>query len=704
MKAILRIVLGLGALLVLMVVALGSYLAFFFEPNDYRERLAGLVFERTGRQLELSGELELSVFPWLGFRIGRAELGNAPGFSQRPFITLASAQARVKLMPLLKNEIAVDRVVLKGLQLSLERRADGRSNWDDLGAGRAEGDDQHGGGGGGAGGGAAALGIGGVVIEDAVVVWDDARAGVSHTFNDIDIDIGAIAPGQPFDFEAAASFAATRPALEGRFSIGGRATLDVSAQRHEVSGLLASLKAQGNVPGGALDATLAGDVGVDLGRGTVSLEALSLKAYGVALSGALEGSGVPAAPVFKGTLTLEEFSPRVLMNRLGMPEPGTANADRLGHAAARMNVDASAKRIAFEDVNLTLDESTLSGRFEIADLARQALRFDLSLDALDVDSYLPAPPPQARSGTGAGAGAVSSGEGADAAASPPPSVDGLRGLDLAGRLRVGTLRIARLQVGAIDVGVKAAGGRLELTPKAALYEGKLDSRLSLDARPRTPRVAASGSLSDVQIGLLLRDLTGQPEKLTGRARVGFDLSGAGLAAARLKPSLVGTVKLEALDGAIKGINVARYLREAQAKLSGKPVPEENEPNQTDFSDLNATLKLGDGIVSNDDLALRSPLLRVGGDGTADLVRERIDYRLRASLVGTLTGQDGKPLDKVKAVTVPIKVTGSFTDPKYALDVDALLSGAAGQKVDAAREKAKDKVEEKLEKGLRGLFK
>jgi AsmA protein len=59
---------------------------------------------------------------------------------------------------------------------------------------------------------------------------------------------------------------------------------------------------------------------------------------------------------------------------------------------------------------------------------------------------------------------------------------------------------------------------------------------------------------------------------------------------------------------------------------------------------------------------------------------------------------------VKAVTVPIKVTGSFTDPKYALDVDALLSGAAGQKVDAAREKAKDKVEEKLEKGLRGLFK
>lgn len=694
MKTILRIVLGLGALLVVLLVALGGYLAFVFDPNDYRERLAGLVSEQTGRQLTLSGELELSVFPWLGFKIGRAELGNAPGYSQRPLVALASAEARVKLLPLLKKEVAVDRVVLKGLQLSLERRADGRGNWDDLGGARAEGDD-HRTGGGGAGGGAAALGIGGVVVEDAVVIWDDARAGVSHTLSDIDIEIGAIAPGQPVDFDIAASFAATSPAVEGRFSVSGNAALDVAARRYEVSGLLASLKARGNVPGGALDATLSADVGVDLGRGTANVEALSFKAYGIALNGSLEGTGVPAAPAFKGELTLEGFSPRALMAKLGLPEPRTSNADRLKHAAARMNVDASGKRIAFERLAVTLDDSTLSGRVEIADVARQALRFDLSLDTLDVDSYLPPPSPQG--------GDTAAPGGADDGAAPP-SVEGLRGLDAAGRVRVGALRIAGLQVRAIDVGVKAAGGRLELTPQADLYEGKLDSRLSLDARPGTPRVAASGAVNDVRIGLLLRDLTGEPEKLTGRARVGFDINGVGLTAALLKPSLAGTVKLEALDGAIKGINVARYLREAQAKLSGKPVPEENEPNQTDFSDLSATLKLGDGIVSNDDLALRSPLLRVGGDGTADLVREQIDYRIRASLVGTLTGQGGKSLDEVKGVTVPVKVSGSFSEPKYALDVDALLSDAAKGKVEAAREKARDKAEEKLEKGLRGLFK
>lgn len=694
MKSILRVLLGIVTLFVVVLVALGGYLAFVFDPNDYRERLGEMVSERTGRTLELSGDLELSVFPWLGFKIGGAELGNAPGYSQRPLAALDSAEARVKLMPLLKKEVVVDRVVLKGLTLSLERRADGRTNWDDLGGRDADKDDGRPGHG--AGGGAAALGIGGVVIQDAMVVWDDAQAGVSHTLKDIDIEIGAIAPGRPFGFDVAVSFATTAPAREGRLTLSGEAALDIAAKRYEVSGLIAQLKATGAVPGGALDAALSADVEVDLGQGTAKLEAMSLKAYGVALTGSLAGTGVSTAPKFKGDLTLEAFSPRELMAKLGIPAPQTANAERLKHVSGKMNVDGSDKRIALERLTLKLDDSTLDGRVEIADLARQALRFDVSLDALDVDSYLP--PPAAEGSGKAPAGGGGAGEQA------PPSVEGLRGLDVAGRLRVGSLKMSGLQARAIDVGVKVAGGRLELTPKADLYEGKLDSRMSLDARPKTPLLAVGGAVSDVRIGLLLRDLTGKPERLTGRARVGFDLAGAGLNAALLKPSLKGQVTLQALDGAIKGVNVARYLREAQAKLTGKPVPEENEPNQTDFSDLNATLKLGDGVVSNDDLALRSPLLRVGGDGTADLVREKIDYRIRASLVGTLTGQGGKSLDEVKRVTVPVKVSGSFSEPKYALDVEALAADAAKGKVEAAREKFEDRIKEKVEKGLGGSLK
>src|SRR5690606_16279739 len=109
-----------------------------------------------------------------------------------------------------------------------------------------------------------------------------------------------------------------------------------------------------------------------------------------------------------------------------------------------------------------------------------------------------------------------------------------------------------------------------------------------------------------------------------------------------------------LDGAIKGINVAHYLRQAQARIKGEPAPEMNEANQTDFTAMSGTAKIANGVVQNNDLDLRSPLLRVGGEGSANLPQETIDYLVRASVVASLSGQGGKGLEQLKGVTVPIR--------------------------------------------------
>ncbi len=708
MKSVLRIVVGLGLLVLVAMAALAAYLAFVFDANDYRDRLSELVAEQTGRELTLSGEMKLSVFPWLGFELGALELGNAKGFSDRPFAALSAAEARVKLLPLLRKEVAVDRVVLKGLQLSLERRADGKTNWDDL----LKPDTEKGGPGDGAGdasgAGPSALVVGGVDIQDAVIRWDDETTKVKHSLSDVDIQTGEIAPGVPFNIDLGASFSSSEPAIQGRVTVSAKASLDLAAKRYSLMGLRAGLKANGaGLPGGSVDAGLMADLSADLAAGNVSVKGLSLKAYDVALTGALEGTGLMDAMVLKGPVVLEGVNPRELLARLKIDAPRTANPDRLKRAALKGTLLVTPARIALSDLVATLDDSKISGQLEIADLKKSALRFDISVDALDVDSYLP---PAAANGSGGGA----AGAPASAPAAVPPATDGLRNLDAAGRLRIGKLKASGLQASAVDVGIKAAGGRIDVTPKASLYEGSLDSRVSVDVRPKTPTLTLGGGVTDVQIGPLLRDLTGKPEKLTGRARVGFDLKGAGLDAPALKQSLAGTTTLAVLDGAVKGVNVAQFLREAQAQLTGEKVAQDSGPAQTDFSDLKASIVLGGGVARNDDLAMRSPLLRVGGAGTANLVSEVIDYRIETSLVGTLTGQGGKSLDKVKGVTVPVHVTGSFSDPKYALDAEALLAGAlkgrldqekavVQEKVEAVREKAKDQLKEELKKGLGGLF-
>ena len=138
MNRVVRIVVIVAAVLLLLLAGLFAYLRFVFDPNDFRERIGALVEAQTGRKFSIDCELGLSVFPWIGVEIGAARLGNAEGFSERPFASIRAAQVRALLMPLLSGRVEVDRVTLDGLELSLERNRRGLGNWSDLARAGAE--------------------------------------------------------------------------------------------------------------------------------------------------------------------------------------------------------------------------------------------------------------------------------------------------------------------------------------------------------------------------------------------------------------------------------------------------------------------------------------------------------------------------------------------------------------------------------------
>ncbi len=707
MKPVLRLLAGLIAVVVLVLVALGAYFAFLFDANDYRDRLVSLVKEQTGRTLTLNGEIKLSLFPWLGLSIGAAELSNAPGFSDRPFASLAAAEARVKLLPLLSNTVAIDRVKVSGLQMSLERRKDGQTNWADLGRSdstsapaKDEGESDKG------GGGAASLSVGGIDIQNAAIRWVDATQGQEYLLTDVDLSTGAIAPGTPFDFKGGLGFSTAEPAANGRLTLSGHAALDTAAGQYKIDELRAEVDAEGaGLPGGKLNAGLLADVMADLNAGTLTLSGFNMRAYEMQMTGDLAVSSLKTEPTYRGKIAIDGLNPRGVMTALGMAAPMTANAERLKRASLKAGLSGSTTSVALSDIVASLDDSEITGHVDVTDFKRQAVKFDLSISALDVDSYLP---PAAAKGSGKPA------EQAGSAKAPSAPLD-LRGRDVAGRVRIGTLKINGLNLTDVDTHLTLAGGRLELKPKAVLYAGRLDANAVVVAKGKTPTLAINGGVNKVHIDPLLRDLTGKPERLSGVATVATRLAGTGLDADALTQTLAGTVDLKVSNGAVKGVNIAQFLREAQARLQGSAADAPQGTQQTDFTDLTATIKLGGGIARNDDLNLRSPLLRVGGAGSANLVKQRIDYLVKTSLVGTLTGQGGKSLDQVRGVTVPVRVGGTFAQPTYKLDAEALLAEAAKGKLDEqkaklqekvkeAREKAKEDIKEELTKGLKGLFK
>ena len=91
-----------------------------------------------------------------------------------------------------------------------------------------------------------------------------------------------------------------------------------------------------------------------------------------------------------------------------------------------------------------------------------------------------------------------------------------------------------------------------------------------------------------------------------------------------------------------------------------------------------------GIASTKDLLLSSAVLKITGQGSANLPTEALDFALVAD---TLKTAGNVPIQ------IPVKITGTLTDPTVRPDVAALAQGELKQKV-------KDVLQDKL-KGLFG---
>jgi AsmA protein len=689
MGKLLKFIVGLIALAAALILVLALVLPFIINPNDFKGRIAEAVQENTGRTLSIDGDISLSVFPWLGLDIGPTRLGNAPGFGDQPMASMKQVQVRVKLLPLLHKRLEMDTIRLTGLNLQLARDAGGRGNWEDLlgqpgektsaGAGHP---------GGKAGRPLAGLAIGGVEVRDARVLWDDRSTGSRYELSELSFTTGAIDPGKPFDLDLHFDMTATRPALTGRTDLSARILIAESLRALNIDDAKLKLDLQGDgLPGGTLRLSLATAAAVDLERQTLEMPKLALEMLGLNISGNASGTGIGGPePRLKGGLEVAEFVPVDVIKELGKKPPHTADASVLGKAGAALQWEATPRHAAATSLQLQLDDTRVTGRLQVDDFANPALDFALQADAIDVDRYLP-PREKKADGAPATPGGAAAG-GADAL-----PVEALRGLNLTGTVKVGALKAYNLRSSNIEFTIKSRNGLLRVHPAvAAMYEGRYSGDISLDVRGNAPQLSLDEHVKGVHVGPLLKDLSGD-DRLSGTGNVDVRLQGSGATPEALRRTLNGNVAFSFTNGRVKGVNLAALLRTAQARFRGQPPPADDQPNETDFTDLQGTATVTDGIVRNNDLSAKSPLLRITGEGEVSLPAETIDYLLTTKIVGSLKGQGGKGLDELKGVAIPVRISGTFSKPSYTPD----LAAAFG---DVAKEKAKEKIEKKTQKLLK----
>lgn len=479
-------------------------------------------------------------------------------------------------------------------------------------------------------------------------------------------------------------------ALAGTVNLQGDLNINLLFQQYRINNLSLNTDLSGaNLPNGALRVSLTADTALDLIGQSIAIDKLSASIMGVKLNATIKGEQLLSKPVFSGPLEIASFNPRELLQQLGQSVPATSDPSALGQASLAAQFVFVEQSLALDPLIFRLDQSTLQGKLSVLDLTTGGLHYQLKLDAIDADRYLP--PRQAAAENVNTPGSAT----AKTAAQGELPLEPLRQLNLDGALEIGQLKINQLQISNVSLPLQARNGSISLSPaRADLYGGRYRGNIGLDVSANQPRISLNEALSGIQAGPLLQALAGE-DRLSGTVNATAQLTMQGASPEAIRSSLNGVAQFEFKDGAYKGVNIAQMLRQAQATLSGQPLAADDAPLQTDFSELSFTLRFQDGQVFNEDLSAKSPLLRITGAGNANLVSEQLDYGVTATAVATAEGQGGASLTDLQGIAVPIRITGTFSDPQYGLDIETLAKAHAGKLLEEEKAKLAAQAEEKL---------
>lgn len=822
---------GLFALIALIIVigVIFAYIAATFDPNDYKGEIVDLVKEKTGRTLNIEGDIRLTFFPKIGVSLGPTQLSERD--SETEFAGVDDLRVALALMPLLSKQIVVDEIVVDGLRARVVKYADGSTNIDDLTGAKeteeaprdqtetepAE-----------EGGSPMQLDVQGVRINNGSFSYRDDAAGATYDIAGLSLETGRVAEGVPTKFEYSAVVRADKPRLELRTRAAGILEADTASQVFKVRGLEAGAEGiAANVSNlkltvsaadveaqpasqrtavsdlaldasGALDkdrfavvATLPtllldknavtveqliADVsgvfaGTEVTEGKIALPKLAMDLQSQQID--LRGLTVSAAGVQAGnTFTAKLDAPRLAITpeqaageaieavvkargpqlradanvRLSAVR-GSASALDIGELVIDLDaqqgenaikgkvstplvgdlekqrfrltkvagkydvtspalptksttiplsgrVDADVKReVVKVDLKARFDESNIEGTFGMQQFAEPFIQFDAAIDKFNLDRYRPTGKTKEKKKQPAEDGGKKD--------ESPIDLSPLKALNLDGKLRIGSLIASNVKMSDVQMTIKAKDGNVEINPLLAnLYGGSVRSVVTADAN--TNAFAVKQSLSGVTVGPLLQDALSQ-DLLEGRGSVDLDLTAQGDTVGALIKSLTGDAGVLLKDGAVKGINLAQSLRGAKDMLSLKRNKQAaaSPTEKTDFSELKAKFRIDKGQARNEDLTLSSPFVRLNGAGSLNLVEGSVDYVANTSLVGTSTGQDGKALDEVAGITVPVRVSGPLTALKYELQFSDAIQQQAKQRLKAEETKLKQKLESGLTEKLLG---
>lgn len=734
MARALKILTLLILVLILLVVAAVIVITRVIDPNDFKPQISELARQHANLDLSIEGDLAWNFWPSLGVSSGRIEARLAD--EEALFAALDSAQVSVAVWPLLFGEVQMDGLALSGVEANLQQTASG-ANWerigsDDTGASEdAQQDDP-------ADGGDSMtipLVIPSLSIENSRLRYASELDQTDIVIDQLNLSASDVALGTPFPIDVALRYQ-DQADMRIDLDINTSLTVDLDNNRFQATDMTLNT-ILGGLTSNSINVSLTGSVDADLGADTVSVEPLQLSVAGIDLRGHITVAQLSGKPILGGNLSSNRFNLNQVLSTLGEPAIDTAGEQALNSVGLDLTLSGTENAVIADPLSLFIDSSTLQGRAGITDLDTGALTFDLALDQLRVDDYLPP------SGTSEAAASAASTE-ESAAILPPLSsepllpLEDLRSLIVSGKFQAGSLYYDTINVADLIMELHASQGLFRLTSlTGSMLSGQFQSSASLDARQDTPAMTAELNAGSLQIQPLVI-MALEDDLFTGVLDTQTSLTASGNSEAALAESFAGKVDITLANGTVRGINLHNTLLSGINDLLGTyqalstmiPGQESGRlpaelSQDTEVVQLTASARLEKLVAYVDTLNAELRKGSLSGSGQMDLRREDFDFRLgmkspeisdnpylrdqtwplrcEGNLSGDASDWCRHDSDGFKDIARNIAAARARDEVRDRLGIEA--EGETTEEVirDAAEQRAREEVDRRVEEGLRRLF-
>lgn len=433
-----------------------------------------------------------------------------------------------------------------------------------------------------------------------------------------------------------------------------------------LTGAVASGKLKGwFLPKRENEASFTGRGSLDFSSQTLSLQAATLQACGLALGGAVNGSKMFGADwTLAGHIRCQDGDPKRVLAALDIDLPKVSDKRALQRLSGEADLTLSAKGASLANFSGQVDDMPVRGSYSVQNFAAPRQVVNLSGGNFDLDRYLPPPDPPRRGGPPA-----------------PPSqdplpVDTLRDLNLEASVALRSFKLLGIITRDFKATLRAGGGTLQVKPLAgSFYGGVITGEFSAQVKGEAMQTRLAIAAKDFQAGPFMQGWTGK-ELVTGRTDLFLDVTGIGTTDHDLLRTLDGLGSFKITDGsyvlsgaadaqsssqngAQPGGQSATGMQGAQKRPAGA-TPQLGAARRpgSPFSLASAKFKANQGTFRSDDFRMNAANMVVTGKGRFSPAEDSINLTLSANLTGM--------------PEVPIKVFGRLRDPEMEIPTGALI--------------------------------